>query len=468
MDFIIAVFAFFIVLIPLVIIHELGHLVAAKSVGITVLEFGIGIPPRAVKLFTRGGTEYTLNWIPLGGFVRPYGEDFMSPKDSEGLQEDLSEIEERGIENPKSVFEAGPFARIWFFAAGAIFNVITAFLLLFLLPFLGIPEIVDGNVAILNISGDIEELAVGDVITHVNGEKVVTGAEFSDVAEGQSELVLTVKRDDGTTEDVLFTPTSEGDDVPNTRVLIREVTSGSPADEAGLKPNDLIFQARDEDNVVNAYTTQDLIDFTKQHDEVPMTLTIFRDGEIFDLEVVPNRDNSEDVPRIGISITDAEIGVTGGISVANNDSVVEFVPVTDLGEAFDFAVDRFQFMVVETVTLPSRVIQGVIPASQARPVSPIGIGQVAGETVERSQEENNPFPLIGFAAVISFALALTNLLPIPALDGGRILFVLVELLRGKPLAPEREAIIHFIGFAFLFALIIVFAVWDIVDPIVLP
>src|SRR5688500_7057740 len=78
-EFLLAVISFLIVLGPLVLIHELGHFIAARLVGITVLEFGIGFPPRAVKLFEQGGTIFSLNWLPIGGFVRPLGEDFVKP-----------------------------------------------------------------------------------------------------------------------------------------------------------------------------------------------------------------------------------------------------------------------------------------------------------------------------------------------------------------------------------------------------
>jgi len=78
-DFLLAVISFLIVLGPLILIHEFGHFIAARLAGITVLEFGLGFPPRAVKLFEQGGTIFSLNWLPIGGFVRPLGEDFVKP-----------------------------------------------------------------------------------------------------------------------------------------------------------------------------------------------------------------------------------------------------------------------------------------------------------------------------------------------------------------------------------------------------
>src|SRR3954471_15663389 len=106
-----AIVAFVLVLIPAVLIHELGHFFAAKLVGITILEFGIGMPPRMVKLFSIGGTDYTLNWLPLGGFVRPLGEDMVRQLGTDAVDEDRQEAERRGVKKTLSVNEAKPLAR---------------------------------------------------------------------------------------------------------------------------------------------------------------------------------------------------------------------------------------------------------------------------------------------------------------------------------------------------------------------
>ncbi len=87
-----AIIAFVIVIGPLILIHELGHFIAARLIGVTVLEFGIGFPPRAIKLFEQGGTEFTLNWLPIGGFVRPLGEDFVRPVGDAVTDEDSRRV----------------------------------------------------------------------------------------------------------------------------------------------------------------------------------------------------------------------------------------------------------------------------------------------------------------------------------------------------------------------------------------
>src|ERR1700712_3684342 len=107
-DLLSAIVAFVLVLIPAVLIHELGHFLVAKSVGITILEFGIGMQPRMLKLFTHNGTDYTLNWLPLGGFVRPLGEDMVHQLGDQAVAEDRAEAESRGIGKTMSVNEARP------------------------------------------------------------------------------------------------------------------------------------------------------------------------------------------------------------------------------------------------------------------------------------------------------------------------------------------------------------------------
>src|SRR5262245_66460741 len=97
-DFLMTVISFLIVLGPLVLIHEFGHFIAARMVGITVLEFGIGFPPRAKKLFEQGGTIFTLNWLPIGGFVRPLGEDFVKPVGANATEEQRAAFEKQQAE----------------------------------------------------------------------------------------------------------------------------------------------------------------------------------------------------------------------------------------------------------------------------------------------------------------------------------------------------------------------------------
>src|SRR5215207_1885029 len=147
-DVLSAIVAFVLVLIPAVLIHELGHFFAAKLVGITILEFGIGMPPRMVKLFTFRGTDYTLNWLPLGGFVRPLGEDMVRQLGDDATNVDREEAERRGVRKTMTVNEAPPLGRIFFMAAGALMNFLLAFVLFIIIALSGLPERVGGVVGL--------------------------------------------------------------------------------------------------------------------------------------------------------------------------------------------------------------------------------------------------------------------------------------------------------------------------------
>jgi regulator of sigma E protease len=103
-----------------------------------------------------------------------------------------------------------------------------------------------------------------------------------------------------------------------------------------------------------------------------------------------------------------------------------------------------------------------------RPVSVVGISQIGGQAIEESLYVGQWFPILRLTSFVSMALALTNLLPLPALDGGRIMFVLLEAVRGRRIAPEREGFVHFVGMALLLTLMMVFVYLDLVDPLVVP
>ncbi|MCY3866777.1 MAG: site-2 protease family protein, partial [Chloroflexi bacterium] len=162
-DIALAIAAFALVLIPAVIIHELGHYIAAKLVGINVLEFGIGFPPRVGRLFMLGETEFTLNLLPLGGFVRPLGEDMIGPASEDKVKRDRVTLERRrsglvrlvseremlrlrGVDERKmmSVNEAPAWGRIFFMAAGAFANFLMALMLFFAVALIGLSLPVGG------------------------------------------------------------------------------------------------------------------------------------------------------------------------------------------------------------------------------------------------------------------------------------------------------------------------------------
>lgn len=477
LEILLSIVGFIVVLIPLVILHELGHFIAAKMAGITVLEFGVGIPPRAVTLFTHQGTDYTLNWIPLGGFVRPYGEDFMSQKDDEGVSADLAEAQEKGIEKPKSVFEASPWERLWFVFAGPLANFIVAYLLFVLIAFTGYPSDTVGMAVILDDSpAQAAGLEEGDVVTHINGEEITNLSQFNEYMANGETLALTIKRDNKE-RDITFVPSVQNNETglfelniikqPTTRtgVLVFSVLEDKPANDAGLEAGDVMLSASAEGQTQPFTTLDDMVDFVQPRDGVPIEFTIQRGNEIFVQSITPAKVGS--VGQIGVSITEGEINVSTGI-VASDDRqrYVNLKQADNIGEALQVGVDQYQELFSALGSFVSDTANGDIPLEQARPVSPIAIGKIAGQSLTASQNIDNPYPFLGLAAFISIALGMTNLLPIPALDGGRIVFIIVEILRGKPLPPEREGFVHLIGFGFLLLLMVFIVVLDIFYPVI--
>lgn len=345
-----AIGGFLIILTPIVIIHEFGHFWAAKISGIRVEEFGFGLPPRAVKLFERGGTVYSLNWIPLGGFVRPAGED--------------------NPDVPGGLASASKRARLFVLAAGSGMNFITAILFFWLALVLGAPA-----------------------------------------------------------------------------VQITDVVAGSPAAVGGFQAGDVILEI--EDRIVMNSTT--LINTISERAGTSIDFLVLRDGQEEMLSVTPRRPGEYDPETEGAM----GIGLGAGPRIPRG-------PIEAIEGSLSFMWEYISLY----ARLPSMLMSGEITAREARPVSIVGISQIAGEAAETSASERTLYPLLTMASFISVALGLTNLLPIPALDGGRILFVLIEAVRGRRIEPEREGMVHVIGMLVLLGLMVILIFQDIFNPII--
>lgn|SRR5574341_490914 len=352
LDFGLAVLAFFVVIGPLILVHELGHFWAARGNKITVEEFGIGFPPRMLVLFRQKGTLFTLNWLPLGGFMRPAGED--DPAVEGGLA------------------QASKTARLAVLAAGPGANFVAAFILLFVMFMIGAPEVQPG-------------------------------------------------------------------------ALITAVEVDSPAESAGLLPGDIVLEA--DETEIGGYV--DLIEHIHSHLGESVLLTIKRGSAIMVVPITPRLEAPEGQGPTGIQVQPVTAIRQYGFFSAMGRTLQE---IGGLLRAF--------------VELPAAVIRNQIPARYLRPVSIVGISQLGGQAIGASLDANAAWPLIRWTAFVSLALGITNLLPIPALDGGRIMFVLLETVRGRRVDPQREMVIHFIGFALLLAAMLVFVYLDIVDPLV--
>ncbi len=431
-----AIGGFLVILTPIVIIHEFGHFWAAKLSKIRVEEFGFGLPPRAIKLFERGGTIYSLNWIPVGGFVRPAGED--DPNVPGGLA------------------SASKRARLFVLSAGAGMNFITAILFFWLALVLGAPTVQVGAIS-PGSPAEIAGLQTGDIVLKAGGAVIVnsgtlnnvvsehagTAVDFEILRDGERQTVSVTPRRVGEYNAVTEDPLGVG--IP---IQISGISPGSPAETGGLRPGDIILEV-DGRIVMNSGM---LVDIISESGGTSIDLGILRDGQEQQLTVTPRREGEYD-PN-----TEGALGI--GLSSLQGPPIRRG-PVEAISGSLNFMWEYIALY----ARLPSMLINGEITAREARPVSIIGISQIAGEAAESSAEGRTLYPILTMASFISIALGLTNLLPLPALDGGRILFVLIEAVRGRRVDPEREGMVHVIGMLVLLALMAVLIIQDIINPI---
>jgi len=230
------------------------------------------------------------------------------------------------------------------------------------------------------------------------------------------------------------------------RVGVAVVVPDSPAQAAGLREGDVILKA----GKTEIHYFSQLIRETQTHLGVPLPLVVERNGESFPVTLTPREEFPEGQGPMGIQM--------------------QPVLVKDYGwlEALGRSGQEIWLHLVEIVTLPGRILRDEIPLATARPIGLKGIYDLTDLAVETAQETSQWFPLIQLVGLISVALAFTNLLPLPALDGGRILFVLVEAVRGRRISPEREGLVHAVGFVVLLALMVIVNVQDFVNPVIPP
>lgn len=484
-DFLLSVIAFGLILIPAIIVHELGHFFAAKLVGINVLEFGIGFPPRLVRLFTWGETEFTLNWLPIGGFVRPLGEDMVGPLDPDAENDEeqdgnkpknayYSEREElinRGVPEDKllSVNEAKPLPRIFFMVAGAFANFATAILLFVVVALIGLPEFIGARLQVAEVpaASALAQAGVetGDVIEQMNGEYFASTTEyFARLDENLNEPVMLSMRDFDTGDAYEVTYIPSGGDI-SARILITSIETGSPADDAGLVAGDHILRINGESLSTEDPVAQ-LQSVTIDNAGREIMLTISREGITREMTLIPRAEVAENQGRIGITIQGQRVDAEG-VAYARTIDQEALVP-QDLGPAVAHGFRQTGETIALIASIPSQLIQGTITPEQARPVSFVGISRIGAAFLQQSIDQGTPTIILNLIALVSIFLGFTNLLPIPPLDGGRVVFAMIEMVRGRPVSPRIEGLIMRIGIAFILGLAVLVIIYDIIDPIIIP
>ena len=368
----------FVLFISLVLVHEWGHFIAAKKNGVDVEEFGLGFPPKAKSLGRKNGTEYTLNWLPLGGFVRLKGEhDSDTKKGSFGA----ASIKVKAI----------------IMLAGVAMNLLTAYVLFTAVALIGMPKVVENQ------------------FTVASDTKIIKDYDNKGV------------------------------------IKIGVLVAGSPAAQNGLKTEEQIVSI----NGVSIDTPDKLAQQTKQNagKQVPV---VVRDGDATDVKLITLNQTS---PYLGVSSYSDEYGLQIRRSTWS-------APIVAGGVIKDFTIATFKGLGSALKGLGSLIAGGVTGNKQARQHGQTAASrQVAGpvgivQTLYRGAQLGFGFMLF-IIAIISLTLAIMNILPIPALDGGRLYTLLLFRAFRKKLTQKTEERIQIVGMGFVMVLVLLTTMVDV-------
>ena len=413
----------------LVFVHEFGHFIVAKRLHIPVLEFGFGFPPRIKRFMKRGETEYTINAIPLGGFVRLMGEE--DPK------------------VPGGFASAKPSVRALVLLAGVAMNFVLAYVAFMISAYANPPYALIQTTRVAAVAPDspaaLAGLRNGDLVTTVNGLNVrdnyPTLSQMLRENAGRP-VSLTVLRSGKTLDPISVTPRTSppagegplGIALNATRGLrVTSVQPGSIADQAGVRPGDVLVFIVDPARGRPLRDQNELSQYALAHPGWKIEWSIQRDNQLGDPIVVQ-------IPQ-NVDAQNATLGVSLQTSLldAPRQAAIELVNI-----------------LASIPTLFGQMARGALPNNAF--VGFVGIYQATGEVAQAG----GPLALIEFLGLLSLNLAIVNLLPFPALDGGRLVFVLLEWLRGgKKIDPQKEGLVHLVGIAVLISFMLLITFFDV-------
>mgnify|MGYP001819991603 CR=1 FL=1 len=427
----VSVIAFIVVIGVLVVIHEAGHFGMARLLGAPVEVFSVGFG-RRLWGFERGGTDYRISLVPLGGYVRIPG---LGPDESDVVGETTEEIDLLARWKRALILLAGPATNI----VAAVLFIGVAYMMGVETPaFRSEPPVV-GWIDPGSPAAGVD-LEVGDLIVAVNGSPVTMWSELetSIVTAAEHEVVLEVDRR-GRRHQVRMIPESvtrygfgySGLQPPVEPILV-QVPVGSAARTAGLEPGDRIT-AVDGEPVEQFY---DLIRLISPRADEEITLDVLRNGQELEITVVPR-----------------DVGGEGkiGVPLIPPSKIEHLGPVA----AFTTASLECRRMTVETFRIIGRLLTGKTSVKQVS--GPIGIAQISGEAARSGLDS-----LIWFMGLISLQLGIFNLLPIPILDGGHLTIIAFESAIRRDLSLRVKERILEVGFYALILLMVVVLFNDIV------
>lgn len=424
-----SVIIFIIVLGILIFFHELGHFLVARLFGVGVEKFSLGFGPRILGKKI-GRTDYRISIVPLGGYVKMVGDE----PDSPIAEEDL----------PFSFTHKHVAKRAAIVAAGPIFNVLLAILIFTTgLFFAGLPSI-RPVIRAVDSDGPAQAAGIqtGDIIRAIDGRGVDNWRDIDqliDESAGERTDLTIERRGERFSVDLVPVQMQAknifGDDVvyydagikgySEPKAVVDETVPGMPAEAAGLLAGDQIT-AIDGHPIEKWETMQEMVSTCQGR---TLTFTIIRDGETLDVPITPVEVQNKDM--LGATQSVYQIGIRRtGINIPQEDQItVRLGPLDALGQGLSQAWN----MIYATGYFFVKLAQRQVPADTIG--GPIRIAQMA-----HKEAQQGLLNLFYFIAIISVNLAVLNLLPIPVLDGGHLLFYLIEAIQGKPVSVRvREA-----------------------------
>ncbi|MBI4208717.1 MAG: RIP metalloprotease RseP [Deltaproteobacteria bacterium] len=423
--------AFVVVLGVLVFIHEFGHFLVAKKVGVAVEKFSLGFGPKIFG-FERGGTEYCVSIIPLGGYVKLKGEEH----EGEQVTGSPEEYSSRTLGERAGIVVAGP-----------VMNLLLA-LLLSPLPFwfgMEVPSYLFQPARIGWVAPESPAAKAGiqfdDEIVGIDGKSVDTWkkAQTAWLSDSNLEVSLKVRRGEEilsfnlSVEEGMDGMRSFGGIRPPLAPMVGEVDPMLPAAKAGIVSGDRVVSVEG----VPIIHWDQLTQAIRSNKDQPILMEVERKGERFQFTVTPQWNEEFQIPQVGI-LVDQEM----------------FFHREAFFPAIRSGVERTVDLAGLTFVILGKLVTGNLSIKALG--GPILIAQASGEAARQGIAQ-----LLAFMAFLSLQLGVLNLLPIPALDGGHLLFVAIEAIRRRPLSLRARAIASQAGFFLLIGFILIISYQDL-------
>jgi RIP metalloprotease RseP len=416
----------------IVIVHELGHFLLAKKNGITVTEFSVGMGPRLAS-FVKNGTRYSLKLFPIGGSCMMLGED-------------------EAVEDEGAFYKKGVWARFSVIFAGAFFNFIFAFILaLIFIGDVGVdkPFITEVGKASPALEANLKQ---GDRITKINDTPIhfTNDIDFYYYFHSVSEAPIKVQYvRDGKKQTTTINPKVVEKyylgcnyDAQDTEAKLTVVDPNYPLGKAGVKIGDVIVNI----NGTAIASGKNMAKYFEQNplSKKPVDITYQRDGKETKVTINPQYVKNYNI----------------GWALNYNRAQVSAPQVVE------YSFYELKNNIVNTLKSVFYLVTGKISTKEI--AGPVGIVNFVGQVVDSSKAEGiriTIMNLISFSILISANLGVMNLLPLPALDGGRLIFLLIEAIRRKPVPKEKEAMVHMVGMVLLM-LLMVFVMFNDIQNII--